>query len=352
MVEHKTTPLRLLCFGAGAIGTYIGGSLVLVGRPVVFLERPEAVSELRERGLRLVVGGEERRIEQPRVAGSLNEALTMGPFDVAIFAVKSYDTRAVLESLVDYQAALPAFLCLQNGVENEQALASVLGNDRVIAGSVTSSVTRRGPGDIVLERFRGVGIAGSNPVIPALFSALLAAGLNVRIYPDAASLKWSKMLTNLLANATSAILNLTPAQVFADGRLFRLEMRQLKEVLQVMAAQGISVVDLPGVPVSSLSWAVRSLPSFLARPVLARAVGGGRGAKMPSFHIDLHAGRGKSEVEFLNGAVVRAGDRLGIPTPVNRVLTDTLMALTRGELPLEKFDHRPEALLERMKDEG
>ena len=352
MVEHKTTPLRFLCFGAGAIGTYIGGSLALVGRPVVFLERPEVAEELRGRGLRLNIGGEERWIEHPKVAGSLNEALTQGPFDVAIFALKAYDTLPALESLVDYQAALPAFLCLQNGVENEPALASVLGNERVIAGSVTSAVGRRGAGDIVLERFRGVGITAGNPVVPALFSALLAAGLNARIYPDGASLKWSKMLTNLLANATSAILNLTPAQVFADARLFRLEMRQLRETLQIMAAMGTGVVDLPGTPVRSLAWAVRNLPAFLARALLARAVGGGRGGKMPSFHIDLHAGRGKSEVEFLNGAVVRAGERLNISTPVNRVLTDTLMALTRGELSLQQFDHRPEALFARMKDEG
>jgi 2-dehydropantoate 2-reductase len=352
MEGQKTTPLRCLCFGAGAIGTYIGGSLALVGRPVVFLERPEVAVELRERGLRLTIGGEERKIERPKMAGSINEALTQGPFDVALVAVKAYDTRPLLDSLVDYQVALPAFLCLQNGVENEAALAGVLGDSRVIAGSVTSAVGRRAAGDIVLERFRGMGITAGSPVVPALYSALLAAGLNARIYPDAASLKWSKMLTNLLANATSAILNLTPAQVFADMRLFRLEMRQLRETLQVMAAQGIGVEDLPGVAVRSLAWAARNLPAFLARPLLARAVGGGRGGKMPSFHIDLHAGRGKSEVEFLNGAVVRAGERLGIRTPVNRVLTDTLMALTRGEMPLEQFDHKPEELLARLKDEG
>lgn len=345
MFDQKTTPLRFLCFGAGAIGTYIGGSLALVGRPVIFIERQEVAAGLRDRGLRLNIGGEDRRIEKPKIAGSLNEALTMGPFDVAIFALKAYDTRPALEGLRDYRAALPAFLCLQNGVENEAALGSVLGEDRVIAGTVTSAVGRRGAGDIVLERFRGVGVTRGNPVVPALFSALLAAGLNPTVFTDAASMKWSKMLTNLMANATSAILNLTPAQIFADARLFGLEMRLFREALRVMDAQGIGVVDLPGTPVRLLAWAVRTLPAFLARPLLARAVGGGRGGKMPSFHIDLHGGRGKSEVEFLNGAVVRAGERLGIPTPVNKVLTETLLALTRGDLPIERFDRRPGELL-------
>lgn len=66
---------------------------------------------------------------------------------------------------------------------------------------------------------------------------------------------------------------------------------------------------------------------------------------MPSFHIDLRAGRGKSEVDYLNGAVVRAGAKLGIPTPVNRLLTDTLVALTNGESSMDSFSHQPEKWL-------
>lgn len=66
---------------------------------------------------------------------------------------------------------------------------------------------------------------------------------------------------------------------------------------------------------------------------------------MPSFYIDLHAGRGKSEVEWLNGAVARYDEKAGIPTPVNRVLTDTLMALTRGEILPAEFSHKLEKWL-------
>ncbi len=69
---------------------------------------------------------------------------------------------------------------------------------------------------------------------------------------------------------------------------------------------------------------------------------------MPSFHIDLHAGRGKSEVEYLNGAVVRAGKEMGIPTPVNQVLTETLLALTNGDSEISQFSRQPERLLERL----
>ena len=69
---------------------------------------------------------------------------------------------------------------------------------------------------------------------------------------------------------------------------------------------------------------------------------------MPSFHIDLHSGRGKSEVEYLHGAVVRAGGKYNVPTPVNKVLTQTLLALTNKEIPLEEFAHKPEKLMSKV----
>ena len=69
---------------------------------------------------------------------------------------------------------------------------------------------------------------------------------------------------------------------------------------------------------------------------------------MPSFHIDLYSGRGKSEVEYLHGAVVSAGEKFNVPTPVNKVLTETLLALTNKEIPLEEFAHKPEKLLAKI----
>ncbi len=158
--------------------------------------------------------------------------------------------------------------------------------------------------------------------------------LNSKLFDDAASMKWSKMLTNLLANPTSAILDMTAGEVFANRDLYKLEIAMLRECLAVMEAQDIKVVDLPGTPVRALAYATK-LPLWLSKPFLSRAAGAGRGAKMPSFHIDLHAGRGKSEVEYLHGEVVRAGEKCNVPTPVNKALTETLMALTNNEIPLE-----------------
>ncbi len=268
-------PLRLLVFGAGAIGTYIGGSLALGGQQVVFLETPQTRREIEATGLHLELGGERRTIPSPRVADSLPEALSHGPFDAAVFALKSFDTASALEAMRPYADRLPPILCLQNGVENEAVIAGLLGEDRVIAGTVTSAVGRRAAGDIILEKLRGVGIAAGNPLSSDLVSVFSACGLNARLIPSAEGMKWSKMLTNLLSNATSAILGMTPAEVFGDPGLFRLEAAQLHEALHVMHRLKIPVVDLPGTPVRMLAFAIQKLPLGLVRPLLQRAVGGG-----------------------------------------------------------------------------
>jgi 2-dehydropantoate 2-reductase len=348
--KRRSRPqLRFLVFGAGAVGTYIGGSLALASQRVVFVERPALAEGLVENGLRLRLNGQEHQVSDPEVVSGIDEALTYGPYDVAVLAIKSFDTQDLIDTLSPYKAALPPFLCLQNGVENEGLLAELLGPDRVIAGSVTTAVGRRGAGDIVLERLRGIGIAGNHTLSIPLQAVFNDANLNAQLYSRSDAMKWSKMLTNLMGNATSAILDMTPAQVFAHPGLYRLEVRQLRECLRVMRALKIPVVDLPGTPVRGLAAVVRLLPAFASQPLLYNGVGKGRGAKMPSFHIDLYAGRSKSEVDYLNGAVVRFGQQTGVQTPVNRLLTDTLNALASGGLPLENYRHRPDKLLGALK---
>jgi 2-dehydropantoate 2-reductase len=348
--------LKVLTFGAGAIGTYIGGSLALAGHQVVFVEQPKVAEELRQRGMRLDLTLDERRKMKDAylldsstfvIVSSLEEALRYGPFDVALFALKSFDAQSALEGMKPFADKMPPILCLSNGVSNEPAIAEALGKDKVIYGTVTTAIGRRGAGDIVLEKLRGVGVAMGHALSEHLNSALDKAFLNSRLFENAESMKWSKMLTNLIANPTSAILDMTAGEVFANKDLYRIEIDMLKECLEVMKAQGLEVVDLPGTPVRALAFAT-TLPLWLSKPLLGRAAGAGRGAKMPSFHIDLHSGRGKSEVEYLHGAVVKAGEKFNVPTPVNKVLTETLMALTNKEIPLEEFAHKPEKLLKKL----
>lgn len=340
--------LNVLSYGAGAIGTYIGGSLALAGHRVVFLERPDVAEELHARGLKLSIDGSEQVLPDPEMAGTVAQAMERGPYDVAIFALKSYDTQTAIESLSPFAEQMPPVLCLQNGVENEGLIAAALGSDKVIAGTVTSAIGRRAAGDIVLERKRGIGIAGDQALSARLAAALYAAGLNARRYERAADMKWSKMLTNLLANASSAILDMEPAEIFGHPGLYDLEVRQLRETLLVMEAQSIQVVNLPGTPVRLLAFAISSLSPRLSRPFIRNAVGGGRGGKMPSFYIDLRERRSRSEVDYLNGAVVRAGKVAGILTPVNQRLNEILLALSSGQLPLDTYSKQPKKLLDQV----
>src|SRR4030065_192556 len=121
----------------------------------------------------------------------------------------------------------------------EPIIAKALGPDKVIYGTVTTAIGRRGAGDIVLEKLRGMGVAAGHALSGKLVSTLDGAYLKCRLYPDAHSMKWSKMLTNLIANPTSAILNMTAAEVFANRKLYKLEIDMLKECLAVMKAQNI-----------------------------------------------------------------------------------------------------------------
>ena len=337
--------LRFLVYGAGAIGTYIGGSLTLSGYKCVFIERQEFAVELARHGLHLHVDEKHLDIPNPIVVSSIEAALEQGYFDACIFAIKSFDTQTTAQELKPLSSNLPPFICLQNGVENESILAAMLGSEKVIPATLTSAISRLKIGEIILERKRGIGIASDHSLSDSLFTAFKKSGLNPKLYSDPCSMKWSKLLTNLICNASSAILNMSPAEIFADKALFRLEMSQLNEALQVMKAQDIRPTDLPATPVRLLTFAVKNLPFSISQPILRRSIGVGRGSKMPSFHIDLYSGRGKSEVYFLNGAVVRFGERLGIPTPVNKLLTETLDKLTLGELEIGSFSKNPRKLL-------
>ena len=344
--------LSFLVVGAGAIGSYVGGSLALGGQRVVFLDRPQAVAQIRAQGMRLRLPDGEYELT-PILVESVEEALGQGPFDAGIFSVKSYHTESAIAPLIPFASQIPPLVCLQNGVDNEPVLEKALGMDKVIHGTVTTAIGRPALGMVAVERLRGLGLAvvpGStnHGLVLRIKSAMDKAGLRATLYPNPSDMKWSKLMTNLTGNATSAILDMSPGEVFAHPGLVQVEIVQQRETLKVMRALGVRVISLPRTPVQLFAFAVRFLPTRLSQPLLVRAIGRGRGGKMPSLHIDLHGGSQQSEVVVLNGAVATHGARTGVPTPVNQVLNDTLLELVQGKLPKEAFAHQPEKLLARI----
>ncbi|MGB9669360.1 MAG: ketopantoate reductase family protein, partial [Anaerolineales bacterium] len=134
--------LKVLSFGAGAIGTYLGGSLLKSGHEVSFIERKDIVVQLKEQGIVLHSKSGKYQSKQIKVFESIAEALNFQNYDVALVAVKAYDTQNLAQSLTPYKSIMPPLLCLQNGVENEPIYRACLGNDKVIGASVTSAIQR------------------------------------------------------------------------------------------------------------------------------------------------------------------------------------------------------------------
>ncbi len=335
--------MRYLIFGTGAVGGLVGARLALSRQPVVFMARPRLAEVLRRRGLRVEAEGLQEHLPTPAVVDDLAEIARLGPLPDAVFlCVKAYDAAEAADILA---ASLPGHtpvICLSNGIGNEQVLASRLGDSRVVAATLTTAVSLPEPGLVRVERSRGIDLVRGHPRLPPLLGDLQGAGFRIRLHDDAARLKWSKLMTNIVANATSAITGWPPADVFAHPGLYRLEVEALREVVRLLRAMGQHPEDLVGVPVRWLSRAL-ALPPRWVQSLLRRSVAGGRGAKLPSFHRDI--GRGRSEVRWLNGAVVEHARTLGLGAPANAVLTEVMLALVEGRLDPLEYRDRPERLL-------
>ena len=125
----------------------------------------------------------------------------------------------------------------------------------------------------------------------------------------------------------SAILDMTPEALFRVDEVADLEIAAWREALTVMHKAGIPPQNLGSYPFRALAPAIRYAPHALLRPILRKQIGSARGGKLPSLYLDLESGKKKSEVAWLNGAIVDLGAMQGVATPVNQVLTETLLRL-------------------------
>ncbi|HZO95463.1 MAG TPA: ketopantoate reductase C-terminal domain-containing protein [Candidatus Baltobacteraceae bacterium] len=316
--------MNVYVVGAGAVGTYLGELLRGIGNEVTYAPR------------------------------ALEEVATIDA-DLALVTVKAYDTPAAIATL---QRALRApgettIVTPQNGVGNEELLAEAFGADRVVAAALTVPVDRDASGKGLAAKGGGIAFApvGSGSPHNWLLAAFGATGLPVSAVQDYRSLKWSKLALNVVANASCAILDMVPERVVRDERLFRLEVHAIREVRATMRALGIATIDLPRYPVRALQ-SVAAMPSALARPVLAPRIAGARGEKPPSLLLDLRGEKHRTEVQFLNGAVVRAAREAGIRVPVNAALARVLDDIAHMPQLWAKYRERPDALVAEVRSEA
>ncbi len=308
-----------LVVGGGAVGTLLAWALAAGGRDVAIVRRRLEGPSRRARIT--VVDPDGRRAYASVTEVGRPSDLGAAP-ELIVFAVKMFDLAAAVESCDGWPSA--AALTVSNGIGAEEIVGRRRGAG-LIAGSVTAAVEMADDGAVTRLNRGGIGLAPVKgevePLVVALAEAFVAAGLRVARCGDPAAMKWSKLVGNLLGNATSAILDLSPGEVYEDAGAYRLERRQLLEAFAVMRVLGLSPVALPGMDVRLLRLGLR-LPDRIGRPVIRKAIAGARGRKDPSLRVHATSGTGPSEVAWLNGAVDVAAKQLGRGAPVNRRLAE------------------------------
>ncbi len=306
--------MNVYVVGAGAVGTFLGEQLASTGNAVIYAPR------------------DERDVVPVAV-------------DLAIVAVKSYATPSAIATLRRADpAGASVVLTPQNGVGNEEVLAAAFGADRIVSGALTVPVERRSDGTFAAANSGGLGLAAmGREGVDRLVAAFAHAALPTTAYADYRALKWSKLALNIVANATCAILDVLPEKLVTYPDVFALEIEAIRECRAVMLELGIAAVDLPRYPVRAL-FAAAGLPRPVAHALLGRRIAGARGKKAPSLLGDVRAGRGRTEIDALNGAIARAAESAGVAAPVNVALAKIADAVARDPSLRATYRENPRAL--------
>jgi 2-dehydropantoate 2-reductase len=335
-----------LVVGGGAVGSLIAWALASGGRDVAVVRRGQEV-EAAPADIVVAGPGGERRSSRITSVGRPRD-LSTAP-ELIVFAVKVPDLAAAAASCGAWPGT-PS-LTIENGVGAEAIVAGARQDAALIAGSVTASVDVAPDGMVTRLNRGGIGLAPVRGDVEGLITALArafdAAGLRSAKIDDAAAMKWSKLLANLVGNASSGIVDRSPAELYEDSSVFALERRQLLEALAVMRRLGVSPIALPGADIRLLSLAIR-LPSAISRPILQRVVRGARGGKDPSLRVQARSGSGPSEIDWLNGAVASAAEELGGSAPINRRLTTLFHEVLEDPARRAWFRDRPDRFVEAM----
>ncbi len=310
--------MKIAIIGTGAIGCFFSAILKKGGLETVLVGRDrETVSAIRSRG---VIVDEEGTAESVKVPAFL-DAAEAGPAEIVILAVKAYDTVSAIPSVKTLLADGGVALTFQNGIGSEETLAETLGPDRVLLGTTAHGsnvvapghVRHAGTGETLLGETSGVVTKRAERVAEYLTSG----GVVTRAVENAPGYVWLKLLINIAINPLTAILNVR------NGAL--LDLPGAPAVMEKAVSEAEAVTRVRGIviPCEDVMEKVRQV---------CRATGG----NISSMLQDVRAGR-RTEIDYINGAVVRLGAEAGIPTPCNEFLTAMMKGIEgRPELPPEK----------------
>lgn len=299
-----------ICFiGAGALGSSLGGTLAYHGLDVTLVDQFQAhVDQINTSGLTLKEGNEIRNVRL-KAATSTHGLPVM---DLVIVLVKSFGTKAAIQDALPIIGPDTLVMSLQNGLGNEETIMEVVGPERVIGGKTYAGGVFLGPGEVIAGTVNKLTVIGEmNGIITDrikfVADTLTAHGLLTEISENIVGMIWDKLLINAATGAVSAITRLP------YGGLYNVQ--DVKDVALEAIAEGIQIAKAKGVALSVDDPAAIWYKAAAGLPYMFKA----------SMLQSIEAGKA-TEVDFINGPIVRHGEILGIPTPVNKAL----VAMVKG----------------------
>jgi 2-dehydropantoate 2-reductase len=289
-----TTPLKVAVMGAGAVGCYYGGMLARAGHAVTLIARPQHVQAIEKDGLRMETKTFDEHV---RLQATTDIAAVRGA-SLILFSVKSTDTESAGALIKPHLKPETLVLCLQNGVDNADRLRTVLPPTQVAAAVVYVATEMAGAGH-VKHHGRGELVIEPSASSDRVAQALVAAGVPTEVSSNVRGALWMKLIINCAYNAISAIAQRPYGENVRGEGVPQVMRDVVDECLAVARAEG---VQIPGDAHATVTKLVESMPN-----------------QFSSTAQDLARGK-RTEIDYLNGLIVRRGDALGIPTPVNRVL--------------------------------
>lgn len=318
--------MKIVIFGAGSIGTYIGASLLAAGGDVLLIGRTKMAERIARHGVHLTdVRGGSIKLEGSKVPytedpGALSEG------DLILVTVKSSDTATVANAIYTYAKPAALVLSLQNGVGNANTLREQLVGWRVLGGMVPFNVVQRTGG-----RFHcgngGELMIEASPAIAPWKDLFQAARLPLTERRDFAEVQWGKLLLSL-NNAVNALSGIPIKAELRQHAYRRCLALLIEEALEVMRAAGIRPARVTRVPPRLLSMLLR-LPDAMFKRIAGAMLRRIDSYARSSIWEDLEAGR-RTEIDYLNGAVVMLAMSMGRKAPANLRIVELIHAAHRG----------------------
>lgn len=306
----SSTRLNLTIFGVGAMGTLFGSRLHNLANVTLFGHWPQQLAALQQQGLTVTQPDGRQTHHQLNVIEELHR---LPPTDIALILVKSHQTSRAAQQAAAVLRPDGLAVTLQNGLGNLEILAEAVGLQRAALGITAQGATVTAPGQL---RHAGAGptylagTAAQQPQLLQLAELFNRAGLETSLAENSDSLVWGKLAINAGINPLTALLGIPNGALVEDDSLRRVMAAAATEVARVAAAQGI---NLPYVDAAQRTADV------------SRATAANRSSMLQD--ISRHA---PTEIDAISGAVVRLGQKLGVPTPVNQLLLNLIKSKEQG----------------------